>query len=320
MITVIKPGLLTTIQDLGRYGYQRFGVLVNGAMDTYSHRIANLLVGNTESKPTMEVTLIGPHLRFEADTMIAIGGADLTPAIDGTPIQLWRPYTIKHGQELTFGEAKSGCRAYVAIAGGWFVPPVMNSASTYLRCKLGGFRGRPLQKGDQLKYNSPASLFTSKLDTNWTLSSELLPRFHDNVVIQVMKGCQFKMFSKDSQRHLFENAFEVTPHSDRMGYRLKGPQLELVQTSEMLSEAVSYGTIQVPPDGNPIILLADRQTTGGYPKIAQIASVDFSKIAQVKPSDEIRFKEISHGEAQQQFLEMERKIHYVKQGIMLKVK
>lgn len=319
MIRVVKPGLLTTIQDLGRYGYQRFGVLVNGAMDTYSHRITNLLVGNAESKATLEITLIGPHLRFEADTIIAIGGADLSPTIDGNPIQLWRPHTIKRGQNLTFGTVKSGCRAYIAVAGGWLVPSVMNSASTYLRCHLGGFYGRPLQKGDQLKYSSPANLLTS-IEPNWTLSDDLLPRFHDNAVIQVMRGCQFEKFSKDSQHHLFSHNFEVTPHSDRMGYRLNGPQLKQLQTSEMLSEAVSYGTIQVPADGNPIILLADRQPTGGYPKIAQIASVDFSKIAQVKPGDKITFKEINHEEAQRQFLKIERKIHYAKQGIMFKVK
>jgi len=318
MITVVKPGLLTTIQDLGRYGYQRFGVLVNGVMDAYSHRITNLLVGNSESTPTLEVTLIGPHLRFEADTIIAIGGADLTPSIDGIPIQLWRPYTIRRGQNLIFGANKSGCRAYIAVAGGWIVPSVMNSTSTYLRCKLGGFCGRPLQKGDQLKYNSPAGL--SNIERNWTLSDELLPRFHDNTVIQVMKGRQFEMFSKDSQYQIFSQAFEVTSHSDRMGYRLKGPQLKWLQTSELLSEAVSFGTIQVPANGNPIILLADRQTTGGYPKIAQIASVDFPKIAQIKPGDKITFKEISHDEAQLQFLEIEKKIHYVKQGIIFKVK
>lgn len=320
MITVVKPGLQTTVQDLGRYGFQRFGVLVNGAMDTYSHRLVNLLVGNEESAPTLEATIIGPHLRFEIDTIIAIGGADLTPAIDGTPIPLWRPHQIRRGQSLTFGAAKNGCRAYIAVAGGWVVPSVMNSAATYLRGKLGGFLGRSLQKGDQLQYGSADNICACTINTNWRISDELLPRFHNHAVIQVMRGQHFDLFSKNSQQLLFADAFEVTASSDRMGYRLKGPQLKWTQESEMLSEAVAFGTIQVPADGHPIILLADRQTTGGYPKIAQIASVDFSKIAQANPGDKITFKEICHNEAQLQFLQIERKLQYVKQGISHKVK
>ena len=317
MITVLKPGMLTTIQDLGRYGLQRYGVLVNGAMDMYSHRLANLLVGNDESKPTLEVTLIGPHLQFEADTIIAIGGADLSPAIDGLPIRMWKPYYIKRRQHLTFGTIKNGCRAYIAVAGGIHVPAVMKSASTYLRGKYGGHEGRALQTGDRLLLNS-ADCGTSAL--NWTIADELLPHFHNQPVIQVMKGRQFDLFQTDSQQALFASTFEVTHQSDRMGYRLKGPLLKRKTESEMLSEAVAFGSIQVPADGNPIILLADRQTTGGYPKIAQIASVDFAKIAQTKPGDRITFKEISQEDAQQQYLQLERNIHYVKQGILLKSK
>jgi len=314
MITVLKPGLLTTIQDLGRIGFQRFGIIVSGAMDSYSHRIANLLVGNEESLPTLEITLLGPHLRFEADALISICGANLSPAIDGVPLRLWRPCMIKRGQELTFGAVKNGCRAYIAIAGGFIVPSVMNSTSTYLRGNLGGFKGRALQIGDSLAFGATSR---SLHKVNWSIAYNARPPLHHSPVIHIMKGRQFHLFSEESKHRLLTLPYEITHQSDRMGYRLNGPHLEIDNPSEMLSEAVSYGTIQVPAEGNPIILLADRQTTGGYPKIAQIASIDYSTIAQAKPGDKITFKEISHNEAQQLYLEMERKIQYVKQGILL---
>ncbi|MBD3109090.1 biotin-dependent carboxyltransferase family protein [Bacillus sp. AGMB 02131] len=315
MITVIKPGMLTTIQDLGRYGFQRYGVLVNGAMDTFSHRLANLLVGNHEATPTLEATLIGPHLRFELDTMIAIGGADLSPAIDGHPIQIWKPYAIKRGQYLTFGAIQNGCRSYIAVAGGFQVPAVMQSASTYLRGKYGGVNGRPLQKDDQLLINVADREFNNM---KWSIADELLPRFHSSPTIHVVRGQQFNLFTAESQHCFFTSTYEVTPQSDRMGCRLKGPLLKRYTETEMLSEAVAFGTIQVSSDGSPIVLLADRQTTGGYPKIAQIASADFPNAAQVKPGDRVNFKEISHEEAQEKLLKLERNIHYVKQGTLLK--
>ncbi|MGV3465565.1 MAG: biotin-dependent carboxyltransferase family protein [Heyndrickxia sp.] len=332
MITIKKPGLLSSIQDLGRYGYQKYGVIVSGAMDPLAHRIANLLVGNEEYESTLEMTLLGPVLEFHEDTLISLCGGDLSPTINGKSVPMWRTVYVKKGSELRFGSAKAGCRVYLAVAGGFSVPDVMGSKSTYLNAGIGGLNGRALKAGDQVAIHTPSPL-SSKIilqmkrqDTNesfiemeWSVASKLIPSFKKVQSIRVMRGRQFSLFRIKSQREFFSKAFEVTTQSDRMGYRLKGETLSLEQPTEMLSEAVSFGTIQVPSDGNPIILLADRQTTGGYPKIGQVASVDLSLLAQAKPGDELRFSEISHEEAEALLIDRERKIQELKKGILLKL-
>jgi antagonist of KipI len=333
VIKIIKPGLLTTIQDLGRYGFQKFGVIVSGVMDSLSHRIANLLVGNEENAPTLEITMVGPVIEFERDTLISICGGDLSPSIDGKFVPLWRPVFVKKGSQLRFGQCKAGCRSYLAVAGGFDVPRVMGSASTYLRAGIGGFKGRPLQAGDELKLSPPNNRsirmihdFSSKLGdrkfvgTKWSVSAEFIPISNKIPSIRVIKGRQYHLFSKESQKSFFREPFEITTQSDRMGYRLKGPILSLASAEEMISEAVNFGTIQVPPDGNPIVLLADRQTTGGYPKIGQVATVDLPYIAQLKPGDKIKFVEVSHEEAQRLYLEREREIQQLKRALSIKWK
>lgn len=325
MITIRKPGLLSSIQDLGRYGYQKYGVITSGAMDPIAHRIANLLVGNPENTPTIEMTWIGPVIQFDQDSLIAICGGDLSPTIQNTPIPLWKTIFIKKGTVIHFGTARSGCRAYLAVAGGYSIPQVMNSTSTYLRANIGGFHGRALIAGDHLSFNTPSELSIKMMKQlklhlgnqpyvvmKWSAASDLN---YNNLTIRVIKGRHYFLFSKDSQEQFFSKPFVITAQSDRMGYRLKGPILTLSKAKEMLSEAVAYGTIQVPADGNPIILLADRQTTGGYPKIGQIASVDFSLIAQAKPGDQVYFTEISLEEAQRLYLKREWNIKLLKLGI-----
>ncbi|AIE58997.1 biotin-dependent carboxyltransferase family protein [Bacillus methanolicus] len=331
MITVIKPGLLTSVQDLGRFGFQKYGVIVSGVMDPLAHRISNLLVGNEENEPTLELTLLGPMIEFKENALISICGGDLSPSVNGKPVRLWRSVFVKKGSLLQFGPCKIGCRAYLAVAGGFNVPTIMNSSSTYLRAEIGGFNGRALKAGDQLKFGSPSNLSTRIIkhlvkglgnqqfvEMEWSVATDLIPIHRNNPAIRVMRGKQFHLFTKESQFNFFHKPFEVTTQSDRMGYRLKGPKLKLENAEEMISEAVNFGTIQVPSDGDPIVLLADRQTTGGYPKIAQIASVDLPLMAQAKPGDSINFTEISHDEAQHLLLERERKIQQFKQGIILK--
>lgn len=333
MITVIKPGLLSTIQDLGRYGYQRFGVISSGAMDPLAHRIANMLVGNDENQPTLEITLLGPTLKFEADALISICGGDLSPEINGKSVHTWRSIFVKKGSELRFGACNAGCRAYLAVAGGFKVPTVMNSKSTYLRAEIGGFHGRALKQGDQLPIQMPEGFAKQMLEylqrktknhpfkqMKWSIGSGLLSIYRKESPIHVMEGREFHLFSKESKESFFSSSFEVTAKSDRMGYRLKGSPLHLEKRAEMVSEAVSFGTIQIPSDGNPIILLADRQTTGGYPKIGQIATVDIPLVAQAKPGDSLSFKKISHVEAQRLYLKREQKLRKLKQGIYLKFK
>jgi antagonist of KipI len=330
-VRVIRPGLLTSVQDLGRYGYQKHGVIVSGAMDPFAHRIANLLVGNEERAATLEMTVKGPTLEFEREALIAICGADLSPAIEGRPLPLWKPILVQKGQVLQFGPNRFGTRSYLAVAGGWHLPAVMGSRSTYLRAGIGGFQGRALREGDRLPVgpwpnvsHHIAEQLRDQLGSDgfaaaeWGVTADLLPAYHSTPVIRAMRGNQYDLFTRESREVFFSQPFRVTPRSDRMGYRLDGPTLTMAQPIELISEAVSFGTVQVPAEGNPIVLLADRQTTGGYPKIAQIATVDLPVIAQTKPGDLIRFQEIGREEAERLYLQRERLIRQVKLGIQLR--
>ncbi|MDR7073244.1 biotin-dependent carboxyltransferase family protein [Fictibacillus barbaricus] len=333
MIKITKPGLLTSVQDLGRYGYQKFGVIASGVMDQTAHRIANLLVGNDENAATLELTLLGPDMEFEKDALISICGGDLSPKIDGNSVKLWRPVFVRAGSKLKFGGCKTGCRAYLAVAGGYTVNDVMESKSTYVRAGIGGFNGRALLADDVLEIGKSselsqqiASLLADQSEeekfaqVTWSIASEFMTLSESKPKARVIKGRQYDWFTKESQIKFFSEPFEITSKSDRMGYRLKGSKLELENEQEMLSEAVTFGTVQVPSEGNPIILLADRQTTGGYPKIGQIASVDHSLMAQLKPGDKVSFVEITHEEAQKLYLHREDQIQQLKQGIALKIK
>ncbi|WP_026582208.1 biotin-dependent carboxyltransferase family protein [Bacillus sp. J33] len=333
MLKIEKPGLLSSIQDLGRTGFQKFGVIASGCMDPLSHRVANLLTGNDGNEPALEITMLGPTVTFEKDALISICGGDLSPEINGKPVRSWRSVFVKKGSELKFGHCRQGCRAYLAVAGGISVPEVMKSKSTYLRAGIGGYNGRAIKAGDLLELDAASELSGKMMDylshhlehesfieNDWSITAELIPAFESNTVIRIVKGRQYELFSKDSRSSLFEASFKVTPQSDRMGYRLKGPFLSLKEPAELISEAVNFGSIQVPPDGNPIVLLADRQTTGGYPKIGQVAYVDLPLLAQAKPGDTLRFTEISHEEAQRLYLNREWKLKELKQGIHLKTR
>ncbi|RFU62077.1 5-oxoprolinase subunit C family protein [Peribacillus glennii] len=330
MITIIKPGILTSIQDLGRYGFQKYGVIASGAMDQSAHRIANLLVGNEENAATLEITLLGPAIAFNEDALISICGGDLSATINGQAVRRWRPVFVRGGSTLKFGPGKAGCRAYIAVAGGFDVPVVMNSKSTYLRAEIGGFSGRALKEGDQIAWSSHGNLsgimikhLKSNLkdhffmECDWSAAGDLID-YTSRRSIRVMEGRQFELFTKGSQEKFFSEPFTVTSESDRMGYRLKGPLLTMEKAEEMISEAVSFGTIQVPSEGNPIVLLADRQTTGGYPKIGQIAAVDLPYLAQAKPGDRVYFTKVTLDEAQSLYLEQETKIKQLKIGVSLK--
>lgn len=329
-LTVLKPGLLTTVQDLGRFGLQRHGVIVSGAMDSFAFRTANWLVGNQDGEAALEMTLIGPAVRFEADTLIAVTGGNLNPRIDEYPIPLWRPIAVKSGSVLRFSAADSGCRTYLAVAGGISVPTVMGSKSTYLRAGIGGYQGRALQATDVLEIGTPSPR-ANKLMKNltepgslpfaivkWRVSHQLLSFYQKNSIIRVIRGGQFTHFERISREQFFQTEYRVTPQSDRMGYRLSGAKLALTEPIEMISEAVTAGTIQVPPDGNPIVLLADRQTTGGYPKIGHVITADLPILAQVKPGETIRFQEISLEEAQNLYRSRERDLQLLRQVLAVK--
>ena len=327
---VLKAGLFTSIQDLGRTGYQKNGVIVSGVMDAFSLRIANLLVGNPEKEAAMEITMIGPQLKIGKNTMIAITGADLSPMINGERVPMWRPVYIIQDTILQFGACQTGCRTYLSVAGGYDIKAVMGSKSTYLRAGIGGFSGRALRKGDVLQV-SPVKghqlPFIKKLQKNnqtknfisslWYVQEPLGLASSKNIVIRVTRGNEFSLFDAVSQKKFFGKSFQITTQSDRMGYRLAGDALTLENPTEMLSEAVTFGTIQVPSDGQPIILLADCQTTGGYPKIAQVARVDLTILAQTKPGQIIRFSEISLQEAEELYIKREIYLQEIKRAIAL---
>ncbi len=301
-IKVLKPGILTTVQDLGRYGYQHLGVPVSGAMDTRSHRLANALAGNSENEATLEITLSGPTLTFSKASCIAISGALLSPSINGKSIPNNRPIVVKPGDTLQFGERKSGVRAYMAVFGGIKTSPILESQSTYIRGGFGGYKGRALKKGDVLEIASPLSIENiDDLDKYlWQIQVYLpaLLGFQNRSKIRVLKGPNYHLFSQESIKSFFGSPYLIEPQSDRMGYRLSGPKLKLVETNQLMSEAISFGTVQVPTDGNPIILMADRQTTGGYAKIANVCSADLPSVAQTMPGQSIVFEEISLADAQ----------------------
>lgn len=310
-VTVLHPGLLTTVQDLGRPGWQHIGVPVSGAMDAFALRVANALVGNDDGAAALEITLHGPQLHFDVDALIAVCGADLSPAVDDVPLPQWRPVLVRRGSVLAFGRPRWGVRAYLAIAGGWDVPAVLGSCSTYLRAKLGGLEGRALREGDRLFAGVPSpaaqrlmAALSSRLGRRpyatvaWHVSPRAFPAYAARPIVRALRGPEFDGFTPDAQEALFTQPFRVTPQSDRMGCRLAGPALKLRAPLELLSEGVTAGTVQVPPDGQPIVLLADRQTAGGYPRIASVTTVDLPVLAQAPPGTFLCFREVSLGEAQ----------------------
>jgi len=324
-IEVIRPGLLTTVQDLGRYGYQRFGVVAGGVIDEWAQRLANAAVGNDASDATLEITMQGPVLRFGEDALVAVCGADLAPRVEGEPFPQGRPVRVRQGAVLEFRSGDQGCRAYLAVRGGLRVPVVMGSRSTYIRAALGGFEGRALKKGDQIPIAPYEAGWYASLDRaieeggmpfaapRWSFGPTAIPASARRV--RVIAGPQWDLFSQETRELFLGTEFGVSVNSDRMGYRLTGAIIRLRRPAEMISEAVTFGTIQVPPDGNPIILMADRQTTGGYPKIAHVAAVDLPRLAQTRPLERFAFELVTLAEAQQAYLARERELARIVEGI-----
>jgi antagonist of KipI len=297
-ITVRKApkGPFITIQDLGRYGHQKSGIPVAGALDRFALETANRLVGNPPGAACLEVTLIGPELMFEQDTVIAITGADLSATLDGHLISLWTSHYVSAGSVLQFGKPVRGVRAYLAIAGGIDVPIVMGSRSTYLKGHIGGFQGRALQTGDILPIGEPAETYAPR---RLSKTPDYIASHGEETVVRVVLGPQEDHFTQEAITTFLSSTYRITPQSDRMGYRLEGTPLAHRGRAEIISDAIPEGAIQVPANGQPIILLADRQTTGGYPKIATVISADLPKLAQSAPGATVRFSAVTVEEAQE---------------------
>ncbi len=282
---IVEPGMLTTVQDIGRYGYQRFGVPVSGAMDGFALRAANLLVGNDESAACLEITVLGPRIRFLADARIALAGGDLTPAMDGAPVLMWQSVEVSRGSVLSFKGIRDGMRAYLAVAGGIDAPLVMESRSTYLKGAIGGLAGRALRAKDALSAFEPRGPFVER-----SLSDA--PAYGHEHELRVVLGPQNDAFTQRGLDTFLGSKYTVSMQSDRMGYRFDGPAIEHVKGPDIISDGTPLGAVQVPGDGKPIVLLADRGVTGGYTKIATVISADISKLSQAMPGDAVTFKAV----------------------------
>ena len=294
-IEVLRPGILTTVQDRGRFGHQKFGVPVSGGMDEIALRVANVLVGNTQGAAGLEITAMGPQLRFPADAVVALTGAEVDANLDGRPVPWYTSFRIRAGQVLDVRNCLRGLRAYLAVAGGIDVPVLLGSRSTCLVAGFGGLHGRALVTGDLLPVENPAALLSDLVDREVPLARR--PRHRSSVRLRVVLGPQDDAFTDEGRHTLLESVYRVTPEADRMGYRLDGPRVAHSGAPDIISDWIPLGAVQVPGNGRPIILLADRQTTGGYAKIATVIRPDLSLVTQLRPGDAVSFQAVSVGEA-----------------------
>ncbi len=295
LFKVIKPGLLTTIQDLGRFGFQKYGVVTSGAMDPFAMQVANILVGNQRDEACIEITMVGPEFIVMSDFTMAITGADFNIRVNGEPISMWKSIQLKKGDHLVFGSARSGIRSYLSVSGGFDVPIVMGSKSTYIRAGI----GKAITKGDKLFG------FVAKRKAGVGIFYTEIPTYRKEVEVRVVKGPHTDRFTKEGLNNFFNEIHTISPQSDRMGYQLESQPITHQNGADIWSDAIPFGGIQVPASGKPIILMADRQTTGGYTRIATVISVDIPKVAQLIPGGKIQFKEVDVDEAQNLLSERE---------------
>lgn len=307
-INILKAGLLTTIQDLGRIGYGQYGIPPSGAMDKLSLEVANILVGNSNNEGCLEFTMLPPTLVFNDDRQFAITGGDFQPHINNKPINMYQCHRAFSGDILSFKGHRWGCRGYIAIAGGFDIPLVMGSKSTYLRGGFGGFNGRRLKDGDILDLNKPPLR-----SSTYKISEDLLPDYNsNNIIIRVIPGPEEAAFTKEGIDTFYNSQYQLTNQSDRMGFRFEGPPITHINGADIISGGINLGAIQVPGEGKPIIMMADHQTTGGYTKIANVISVDIPRVAQLRPGDSITFRAVTIDEAQRLLIQQRNSIKELK--------
>lgn len=304
-IKVITPGMLSTIQDGGRKGFAAMGFNASGVMDVRSYHIANALVGNFTDEAVIEMTYLGGSFKFLESNYIAITGADMSPKLDGVPVEMYTTVFVKQDETLTFSTAESGMRAYIAVRGGIDVPVIMGSRSTNLKCKLGGLDGRPLKAGDIVPCRDVYDEFHKHL-----IHSAPKEDFgSDEITVRVLLGPQDDYFTDHGIKTFLNSTYTVTNESDRMGCKLSGEKIEYKNTVDIISDGIVFGSIQIPRTGNPIIMLADRQTTGGYAKIATVISVDLPLLAQARPGTKVRFELIDRQKAERLLKQEQKEFH-----------
>jgi antagonist of KipI len=317
-LIIERAGFLSSVQDRGRTGSREIGVSLGGALDPFGLRVANLLVGNDQQAAGIEVTLGGLQLRFEDKRVVAWCGGDFDVRFESTALPAGHAARVQAGGELKFGRPQIGCRCWLAVSGGIDVAVVLGSRSTDLRAQFGGFEGRTLRDGDDLRLGlRPGSPAPAADISSWTAPHDWVSPAKREPTLRFVRGIDWKRFDPSSRQSLTSEAFTVSPDSDRMGVRLEGPELKRLDDSDLISEAVAPGTVQVPPSGRPILLLGDCQTIGGYPKIAHVITVDLGIAAQVRAGDHIHFSEVSLADAHRFLVERERQLELFRVGLSL---
>lgn len=296
MLEILDPGFFTTVQDGGRVGWARTGVPPSGPMDWAAFAAANTLVGNPPDAAGLEITLSGPMLRFSSEGLIAVCGAEFALRVGALPVPMWHAVYVRAGRTVTFGPRRSGARAYLAIAGGVALPPFLGSQSTYVQGEFGGLDGRALRAGDQLPLG-PSPVRHPALRAGRVWPADRRPPYAPSPTLRVILGPQDDHFTEVGLTAFLNDPYTVTPESDRMGYRLSGPVVSHADLAGMTSDGVVMGSVQIPPDGQPIVMMADHQTTGGYPKIATVIRADLPLLAQCLPGDRVHFRAVSLEEA-----------------------
>jgi len=308
VIQVQNPGMFTTVQDTGRYGYGALGVSASGAADPIAVRLGNLLVGNEEHAAALEMTLLGGNFLFPDGGLVALTGSEFGATLDGAPAPMWTACRVKPGHTLRTGPTRSGARCYLSVRGGISVPLFLGSSSTHILSGLGGLEGRQLKKGDVLTIGDSTA---GNAAEGRTFPAPVLERVRPRKVLRATVAPQTSEFSPDSVRAFYERPYLVTEESNRMGLRLQGTALDTPHAGHMITEGVSLGAIQVPAGGQPIILFVEQQTTGGYPKIANIISADLPSVGQLRPRDEIRFEQVDAETARDIIREQENFLRHV---------
>lgn len=310
----LKGGILTTIQDLGRRGFQRFGINPNGAMDTTAVRLVNILLGNPQSEAVLEMHFPAPAIRFEKPAIFALGGADFSAELNNSPIETNRGYFAESGDILRFKKKLYGNRAYLSVDGGFAIEPVLASASTNLLARFGGFKGRKIDSGERVNFKIPFTKHEFE-KSNVKISNSLIPFYRKFPTVRVTAGAEFENLTALGEQNFLKTDFLISPESNRMGFRLAGEPVFLHDHQEIVSSAVDFGTIQLLPDGQMIILMADHQTTGGYPRLANIISTDLPLAAQLSANDKIAFELVSLAEAENRLLEFEKNLNILKTAV-----
>jgi antagonist of KipI len=325
-LTVTRAGFLMTVQDFGRVGSRRFGVSLGGALDAHALRVANFLSGNDEGAAGLELTSGTARLQFRDERIIAWCGGEYEVIVAARSIPAGHSVLVSSNEELIISGPHRGCRAWLAISGGIEVPVVLGSRSTDLRGNFGGFEGRALRDGDELRLGEKSSTAKSLVDSlregrvsDWSASAEWTATAKDEATLRIIRGADWSRFTDVAIQRFTNEAFIVSPDSDRMGARLEGPELKRSENFDLISEGVAPGTIQIPPNGRPIVLLQDCQTIGGYPKIAHVLTVDLPIAAQLCPRDRVRFVEVSIADAHRLLLEREGEVERFRVGLSLHV-